>query len=296
MRAGARVCVRSRAGAGAGIKAVVLHLLSTSAAGQPVTWLNLREEPIVYVNGRPYVLRNVNRPFNNVVRAPRAPARSAPPRLSPRYRCLCRCRYCRCARPQEHTGISRARLEEMEEQMKRDLVAESAANRGAAAASPAAPPRCPAAHRWRAGFALVHDENEQGETIPRIEMVTEDSVQTPLEVYQQLQARGTQVRYFRIPVTDEQAPKPEDVAAMVACVLESHDAVRAGVARARARGAAADALTEGAVALLRTGAVRGELPDGARPHHHGHGHCVPGAPVAAAAVGGVPAGGGCFPR
>jgi hypothetical protein len=39
------------------------------------------------------------------------------------------------------------------------------------------------------------------------EPVTEADVQTPLEVYAELQADGYDVDYARIPVTDEKAPK-----------------------------------------------------------------------------------------
>lgn len=31
-----------------------------------VLWISLREEPVVYINGRPFVLRDVERPFSNL--------------------------------------------------------------------------------------------------------------------------------------------------------------------------------------------------------------------------------------
>jgi hypothetical protein len=34
--------------------------------GLPLKWINLREEPVVYVRGRPYVLREAARPFHNL--------------------------------------------------------------------------------------------------------------------------------------------------------------------------------------------------------------------------------------
>lgn len=55
-----------------------------------ILWTSLREEPVIYVNGRPYVLRLFPDPLRNL----------------------------------EATGIARDRVELMEAQMKRDLVAE----------------------------------------------------------------------------------------------------------------------------------------------------------------------------
>jgi len=56
-----------------------------------VVWLNLREEPIVYVEGRPFVLRDHARPYANL----------------------------------EHTGINVRRVEAMEKQLKRDTLREA---------------------------------------------------------------------------------------------------------------------------------------------------------------------------
>ena len=42
-------------------------LLSTSGAGsKTVLWHNLREEPVLYINGKPYVVRESNKPFANL--------------------------------------------------------------------------------------------------------------------------------------------------------------------------------------------------------------------------------------
>ncbi len=35
--------------------------------GAKVVWFNLREESVVYINGRPFVLREAARPFNNLL-------------------------------------------------------------------------------------------------------------------------------------------------------------------------------------------------------------------------------------
>lgn len=70
-----------------GIRNVLKHI----GEEEWVVWINLREEPVVYVNGRPFVLRDVERPFSNL----------------------------------EYTGISASRLEQMESRLKEDALAEA---------------------------------------------------------------------------------------------------------------------------------------------------------------------------
>ncbi|KAL5792093.1 hypothetical protein ACOSP7_000687 [Xanthoceras sorbifolium] len=60
--------------------------------GVRVLWINLREEPVVYINGRPFVLRDAERPFSNL----------------------------------EYTGINRDRVEQMEDRLKEDILMEAA--------------------------------------------------------------------------------------------------------------------------------------------------------------------------
>ncbi|CAM6102777.1 unnamed protein product [Calypogeia fissa] len=70
----------------------VLELVGSSKNGdQRVLWHNLREEPVLYINGRPFVLREIERPFTNL----------------------------------EYTGINRARVEQMEARLKEDVLRES---------------------------------------------------------------------------------------------------------------------------------------------------------------------------
>lgn len=59
--------------------------------GKRIVWHNLREEPVLYINGRPFVLREADRPFSNI----------------------------------EYTGIDRERVEGMEERLKSDVLAEA---------------------------------------------------------------------------------------------------------------------------------------------------------------------------
>jgi len=44
-----------------------LHVLLFVPAGQRrVLWHNMREEPVLYINGKPYVVREADQPFCNV--------------------------------------------------------------------------------------------------------------------------------------------------------------------------------------------------------------------------------------
>lgn len=106
-----------------------IHLRAPSALAAPP--LPARS----YINGRPYVLRSHARPFDNLAQ----------------------------------TGINRARLEEMEDRLRADVVAEAEAHEGR---------------------MLLHDENEAGEVVGREEVVGRGSVQTPREVYDGARARA----------------------------------------------------------------------------------------------------------
>ena len=37
-----------------------------SAGQRKVIWHNMREEPVLYINGKPYVVREANKPFANL--------------------------------------------------------------------------------------------------------------------------------------------------------------------------------------------------------------------------------------
>jgi Inositol hexakisphosphate len=45
----------------------VIKRISSSKGGRPVLWHNMREEPVVYINGKPFVLREVERPYKNML-------------------------------------------------------------------------------------------------------------------------------------------------------------------------------------------------------------------------------------
>ncbi|XP_057482854.1 uncharacterized protein LOC130769660 isoform X3 [Actinidia eriantha] len=140
-----------------GIRNVLNHIGAQLDEKQTrVLWINLREEPqVVYINGRPFVLRDVERPFSNL----------------------------------EYTGINRDRVEQMEDRLKEDILLEAA--------------------RY-GNKVLVTDELPDGQMVDQWEPVTNVSVKTPLEVYEELQAKQYLVDYERVPVTDEKSPKEQD--------------------------------------------------------------------------------------
>ncbi|CAK9092412.1 Paladin [Durusdinium trenchii] len=147
-----------------GLKGVLSHVQQGDEEKQ-IVWINLREEPILYVNGRPFVLRKLEHPFENL----------------------------------EHTGISRERVEDMEARLKVDVINEILNN---------------------GGRFLLHDEDESGlQPLWEEVDISEGSsgVQTPRDLYDML-AFQFRVRQFRVPITDEQAPKVTDYDAVSAIV------------------------------------------------------------------------------
>ncbi|MBA0831863.1 hypothetical protein Goarm_016294 [Gossypium armourianum] len=80
-----------------GIRSVIQRI-GSSKGGRPVFWHNMREEPVIYINGKPFVLREVERPYKNML---------------------------------EYTGIDRERVERMEARLKEDILREAKRYEGA---------------------------------------------------------------------------------------------------------------------------------------------------------------------
>lgn len=74
-----------------GVCNVLEQLENMNGADSLVFWVNLREEPVLYINNRPFCLRDVDNPYRNL----------------------------------EYTGISTERVEAMEKQLKRDVLEEA---------------------------------------------------------------------------------------------------------------------------------------------------------------------------
>ncbi|CAO3589334.1 unnamed protein product [Absidia cylindrospora] len=143
-------------------KDAIKAILETMDAGpggvRKVLWTCLREEPVLYVNNRPYVLRLHNNPLRNL----------------------------------ETTGIAKERVEHMERIMQQDALEELVAYNGR---------------------LLLHGEEtaEKGGFVllPTWETVRPECIETPDQAFQSIIDEGYQVDYFRIPITDEQAPIPD---------------------------------------------------------------------------------------
>ena len=150
-------------GVGMPSKDGIRRLLMTVKAGpnsgnRTLFWTSMREEPVIYVKGKPYVLRLFQDPLRNL----------------------------------EATGIARERVELMEKQMKREIIADM--------------------QRYK-GRLLLHEEQStstsQFHIIPVWESVKEEDIETPSDVYESIRNEGYRVDYLRLPVTDEQAPIPD---------------------------------------------------------------------------------------
>ncbi|KAG2693100.1 hypothetical protein I3760_08G082200 [Carya illinoinensis] len=138
-----------------GIRSVIQRI-GSSEGGRPVLWHNMREEPVIYINGKPFVLREVERPYKNM---------------------------------REYTGIDRERVERMEARLKEDILRE--------------------AEHYGGAIMVIHETND-GQIIDAWEHVSFDAIQTPLEVFKNLEADGFPIKYARVPITDGKAPKSSD--------------------------------------------------------------------------------------
>eukprot|EP00197_Chlamydomonas_leiostraca_P007983 CAMPEP_0202863826 /NCGR_PEP_ID=MMETSP1391-20130828/4304_1 /ASSEMBLY_ACC=CAM_ASM_000867 /TAXON_ID=1034604 /ORGANISM="Chlamydomonas leiostraca, Strain SAG 11-49" /LENGTH=1425 /DNA_ID=CAMNT_0049543499 /DNA_START=116 /DNA_END=4393 /DNA_ORIENTATION=- len=134
-------------------------------------WVNMREEPVVYINGRPFVLREEVRPLKNMM---------------------------------EYAGIDAARLEAMEERLKKDVLAEALRHGGQ--------------------ILVAHESFEYGhfgELYDTWEEIDHpDAVQTPAEVYASLATQGFAVQYCRVPVTDGTAPTLQDFDGVLQSIMQ----------------------------------------------------------------------------
>jgi Inositol hexakisphosphate len=85
-------------------------------------------------------------------------------------------------------------VEEQEERLKFDLLSEASKH---------------------SGCVLIHDESDDGLLQEHFEEVSPETVLTPKEVYESLVLEGYDVRYQRVPITDEQAPEEGDFGVLV---------------------------------------------------------------------------------
>ena len=137
-------------------------------------WHLMREEPVVYINGSPYVLREASRPFKNLL---------------------------------EYRGIDAERIESMEERLREDLLREAAKNGGQVLVMTEKTINGSSSGVGDEESAVV-TKDVQEEFISLT--AGPDSVATPRQVYRRLAEEGYQVTLVRVPLTDGTAPKPKD--------------------------------------------------------------------------------------
>lgn len=127
------------------IKSILKAMQAGPGGRRKVFWTCLREEPVLYVNKNPYVLRLFIDPLKNL----------------------------------ETTGISKERVESMEERMRLDVIQEL---------------------KEYDGRVLLHDEDSGFNLLPLWETVPAELVETPSQVFESIRKEGYQVDYLRIPM------------------------------------------------------------------------------------------------
>ncbi len=133
----------------AGLRNALERMGAARGGPKRIVWTSLREEPVLYIKGRPHVLRLVDAPIKNI----------------------------------ESTGIDATVVESMESALQRDIMDEMQRN----------------------GRILLHDEVEISaghfDLAPIWDKVSENDLQTPKQLYEQVVSEGYQVRYNRIAIT-----------------------------------------------------------------------------------------------
>jgi hypothetical protein len=92
-------------------------------------------------------------------------------------------------------GVSGKEIEATESRLKDEILAQARGNAG--------------------GQILLHGEDQKGRLTEEWVRLDPSSVKTPREVFEQLRKEGYKVDYERVPVTDEKAPEPKDLEALV---------------------------------------------------------------------------------
>ena len=144
------------------IERVLCRIQCVPGGPRKCLWISMREEPVIFVNGQPFVLRIVKDPIANL----------------------------------EMTGIISERVELMESRLKSEAEAE--------------------ALRYGNRLLLHEEEQVQVQQLSKLEIVPQweevsdvDALESPAEAYQiVIRNGGYPLTYFRVPVTDEQAPIP----------------------------------------------------------------------------------------
>ena len=136
----------------------IINLVTKLGTEKNILWTSFREEPILFIKGEPYVLRFFQEPLANI----------------------------------ESTGITRERIESIEDRLKQDVLNELKQFNGKILL-----------HEEQAGgsnlgFSIIHNWVE----------ATPNDVKTSKEIYIDAMKQFPLLSYRRIPITDEQAPLP----------------------------------------------------------------------------------------
>ncbi len=151
-----------------GLRSVLKELnAGPNGTGPTVTWTTLREEPLIYIQGRSYTPRDIHHPTTNLA----------------------------------DPGVSAATVESREDTLKQEILQEAAQH---------------------GGRFLVAEENADGSVVGKWVELKPGDVQTPAEVFRDLQSQGYKVDYARIPISDEKAPENQDFDALVSRLREAN--------------------------------------------------------------------------
>ena len=158
-------------------------------------WHMMREEPVVYINGDPYVLREASRPFKNLM---------------------------------EYRGIDAFRLDQMEQRLQDDVIQEAAMMNGEIIvtveemdASGGTSVKDKIIKVTDQSVCIGQTGDRHGSlalTLAVTYALTRAShfapvcqlVETPRQVLEKFQSEGYRVTFIRIPLTDGTCPKPRD--------------------------------------------------------------------------------------
>lgn len=110
-----------------------------------VVWINLREEPVVYLNNRSYVLRELSSPFTNLV---------------------------------DFNSITGERLEQIENHLRQEIIDESVMH----GLLPNTDTTAFTTYSNHHGNIIVHEETQEGRLRPSWTFVDSDVVQSPAQV------------------------------------------------------------------------------------------------------------------
>jgi inositol hexakisphosphate len=205
------------------VKALEEIFERATANGEKPVWVNLREEPVIYIDGKPHNVRLED--FENMSGSEMAE------------------RYPWVEELMEQKGVSnysdlsvddkRAVVERLETEEKQRILDEIDA-----------PPE---------GYVLLHTE-EEGDDEPqgRWVRVSPDKVKTTQEVVTDLQATHPNLEYHRLPVTDEHSPSAEVYDRLAQIGRDENSAILVNCHAGRGR-------TSTALAILKT--VQNNEPD-----------------------------------